>query len=118
MFVAFLSWWYIEGWLAVAESLPKRAASLNAAFSTATLARTLFQPWRRIITYPGASLADKMHALADNLFSRVVGFFVRIFVLMAAALALALVTLATLVETLAWPLLPLGVIVFIIMAII
>lgn len=115
---SFFVWWYGEGWLAVLGSLPKRAANVNANFSTATLARTLFQPWRRIISYPGASLNDKFHAALDNLFSRVIGFFVRLFVLLAAALMLLLTTLATFLETLAWPLAPLAVIVFLILAII
>lgn len=118
MLTAFFKWWYGAGWMAIARGLPKRTASLNASLSTTSLLRTLFAPWRRIITYPGTSLEAKLQALADNLFSRVVGFFVRLFVLLAAGLMLVLITLATLVETIVWPLLPLGVIVFIVLAVI
>lgn len=114
---SFFIWWYGTGWLAVADSLAKRTHHLNDAFSVTTLLRTLFQPWRRIITYPGAGLDAKFHAAMDNLFSRVVGFFVRLFVLLAALLMLVIVSLATLIETLVWPLLPLALIVFIILAI-
>ncbi len=117
MLTAFFKWWYGAGWVAVAKGVSKRTASLNASLSTTSLLRTLFAPWRRIITYPGAGLDAKMRALADNLFSRVVGFFVRLFVLIAAGLMLVLVTLATLIETLVWPLLPLGIIVFIVLAV-
>lgn len=118
LFKQFLVWWYADGWLAVAESLGRRTRGLNEAFSVKALLRTLFAPWRRIISYPGASLQAKFQASMDNLFSRVVGFVVRIFVLLAAGLALVFITLATLVETPAWPLLPLAVIGFIIMAIV
>lgn len=117
MFVAFFRWWYADGWLAVARSIPTRGRNLNAAFSTASLLRTLFQPWRRIVSYPGAGLDAKIHAALDNLFSRAVGFVVRIFVLLAALIGLLLITLVTLIELVAWPLLPFGLVIFMILAI-
>lgn len=118
LFKQFLVWWYADGWLTVAKSIGRRAHGLNEAFSTKSLLRTLFAPWRRIISYPGASFQARLQASLDNLFSRVIGFVVRIFVLLAAGLALVVIILATLVEALAWPLLPLAVIVFIVLAII
>jgi hypothetical protein len=114
----FFRWWYSDGWLSVVESLARRSRSLNQALSTGSLIRTLFAPWRRIISYPGASLNAKLHAALDNLFSRIVGFVVRIFVLLAAGVIQSIVMLLTLVEMLVWPLLPLAVIGFLVMAVI
>ena len=61
-------------------------------FSVIQLTRTLFAPWRRIITYPGASIDEKFKAWGDNVFSRMIGFVVRLGVLIAAFFASLLVT--------------------------
>lgn len=113
----FFKWWYSDGWLSTAEGFGRRARHLNQTFSAGSLLRTLFAPWRRIISYPGASLNAKFHAALDNLFSRVVGFVVRIFVLLAAGIMQLVVAVSTLVEMLVWPLLPLAVIGFLVMAV-
>ena len=106
--LAFFSWWYGRGWRQVAGSF-RRLRAVSQLFSVGQLLRTLFAPWRRIITYPGASLADKWRAWGDNLFSRMIGFVVRLIVLLAAAIALAIIMLLTALETILWPLLPLAI---------
>ena len=103
---SFFSWWYGRGWQSVAVSFRPRLTSVLDSFSVRQLLRTLFAPWRRIITYPGASFDARMHALADNLFSRAVGFVVRVIVLLSAMAALLVVAVLTLLEVVAWPLLP------------
>lgn len=114
---SFFSWWYGAGWLGVMRAFVRHASSLSDTFSIASLLRTLFAPWRRIITYPGASLNAKFHAMLDNLFSRIIGFFVRLFVLLAALLSFVIMALATLAEIIIWPLLPLAIVGFIMMAV-
>jgi hypothetical protein len=79
-------------------------------FSVGTLLRTLFAPWRRIVSYPGASLSAHFQAAMDNLVSRAVGFTVRIFVLVAAALAMVIVAIVAVIEIIAWPLIPLAIV--------
>jgi hypothetical protein len=76
-------------------------------FSVSQLIQTLFQPWRRIVTYPGASLDAKMRALLDNTISRGIGFAVRFCVLFAALLAIIGIIILTMAEIILWPLLPL-----------
>ncbi|HYH36344.1 MAG TPA: hypothetical protein VD706_02480 [Candidatus Saccharimonadales bacterium] len=105
--LSFLSWWYGPGWKMVFNSLGPRMKSVSAGFSVVQLFRTLFQPWRRIISYPGASLDAKMRAWGDNMVSRAIGFFVRSSVLVAAFFTFIVVGLATILEVLVWPLLPL-----------
>jgi hypothetical protein len=106
MLGAFFSWWYGRGWMQVATSFRPRLRGVLNAFSVNQLLRTLFEPWRRIVTEPGASLDNRVRALVDNVFSRAIGFVVRIFVLFAAFVTLLTVLLLTIIEVVLWPLLP------------
>lgn len=101
------SWWYGSGWAGVLSATKNRFRGLAETFSVRTLVLTLFSPWRRIITYPGASIDARMRAIGDNLISRCVGFTVRFFVLLAAAVSFALLCIAGLIEVIVWPLVPL-----------
>jgi hypothetical protein len=107
--LSFFSWWYGAGWKQVFQSLGPRLKTVAVNFSVAQLLRTLFQPWRRIISYPGASLQAKMQAKLDNLVSRAIGFVVRFFVLVGALFAVIFVALFTIFELILWPLLPLAI---------
>jgi hypothetical protein len=107
--LTFFSWWYGAGWQQVIRNFVPRLNRIADAFSAKQLLRTLFAPWRRIITYPGASLAERFHALSDNVFSRVVGFVVRLGVLIAALVTLLLATALSVVEIILWPLLPVAI---------
>jgi hypothetical protein len=117
LILSFFQWWYGPGWLKVLHAMDSRVVSLSAAFSVPQLLKTLFAPWRRIITYPGASLEARFKAWGDNMFSRVLGFVVRLFVLLAAAICIAGAVIATVVELVCWPLVPLLVPVFLLMAV-
>lgn len=93
----------------VAGSFKPRLTSVADSFSVRQLLPTMFSPWRRIISNPGRTLDDKWRAAVDNAFSRVVGFFVRLLVLIAAALMLLVVATLTLLELALWPLLPIAI---------
>lgn len=109
LFAAFFSWWYGNGWKQAAGDFGPRLAGVSNLFSVRQLVQTLFAPWRRIITYPGASLAERWRAWGDNLFSRCVGFVVRLLVLFTAFCTLLVVALGIGLEIIIWPLLPLAV---------
>jgi hypothetical protein len=115
MLLAFFSWWYGQGWRQVASSFQSRLQAVSDNFSVKQLSKTLFAPWKRITTQPGRSLEAKVRAWADNMFSRVIGFVVRLFVLLGAVLTALVIAVLTLFETLAWPLIPLAVPVLIIL---
>jgi hypothetical protein len=102
------TWWYGAGWVGALKSSGRRLRSLANTFSIGILLRTLFAPWRRIVTYPGASLDAKLRAMGDNLVSRCIGFTVRFFVLLAAGVAFVVLAAVSLVEIVAWPLVPLA----------
>lgn len=103
----FFLWWYGQGWKAVLTSFGPRIQGVQNMFSVSQLLRTLFEPWRRIISYPGDSLAEKFRAWGDNMVSRAVGFSVRCIMLLASIIASIAVAVFTLVELIVWPLLPL-----------
>ena len=114
MALAFFGWWYGAGWRQVARNVGLRLTKTSHMFSVPILLRTLFAPWRRIMTYPGAGLGERVRALGDNLVSRAVGFTVRIFVLVTVSVLLLLVGIAGIIEIALWPLAPLGVVVAIV----
>ena len=109
LFTDFITWWYGRGWQTVARNSGRRLSHVLDIFSVQLLLRTLLAPWRRIITYPGASFDAKLKAMGDNLFSRVVGLVIRIVVLISAAVVGVAFAVYGLVTILAWPLIPLAV---------
>lgn len=103
----FFTWWYGQGWQQLAKNMQRRIAKTSSMFSVPILLRTLFAPWKRIITYPGAGLDAKVRAFSDNMVSRAVGFCVRLLVLLTAGIMLLLVSFVALIELIVWPFLPL-----------
>jgi hypothetical protein len=118
VFSELFKWWYGYGWKHVLDNGYLRMMKVSHMFSVPILLRTLMSPWRRIITYPGASLQDKMHAFGDNLVSRMVGFTVRAMVLLAAGVMLLCTALVSAFMAAVWPLIPPAILGFIVLAII
>jgi hypothetical protein len=104
--VAFIQWWYGPGWRDAADRLAGRSRSIYLNFSLPVLLKTLFSPWRRIITPPGSSMQQKLRAVADNAISRAVGFTMRLSLLIAAVVLLVLNLVFGCLFLIAWPLLP------------
>jgi hypothetical protein len=100
------SWWYRRGWSGVLTATKRRLEGLAEAFSTRILLHTLFAPWKRIITYPGADISDRLRALGDNVVSRCIGFTVRFFVLLTAGISFLVLSILGFVELVMWPLIP------------
>jgi hypothetical protein len=115
MFIEMLTWWYGQGWIGVVRSMQRRLYNTAHMYSAGLLIQTLFSPWRRIITSPGASMQAHMQAFLDNLISRFVGFGVRMLVLITALLSLIGVAIGCLLELIIWPLLPIAPIIFIVL---
>lgn len=103
----FFTWWYGQGWLRRWQGIGSQFKKTTQTFSISILARTLFEPWRRIISYPGAGLSNHFRALIDNLFSRLVGLCVRILVMIFAGLMLIVIATIGVALALIWPFIPL-----------
>jgi hypothetical protein len=115
----FISWWYTTGWKLRLASIFSNVARWLEYFSIGTLLKTMFAPWRQNVSYvrPDQGLNLKLNAKVDNLVSRFVGFFVRINVLILAAIIVFLVFLLSIVFVIIWPLLPLAPIIIIIVGV-
>jgi hypothetical protein len=100
------SWWFGQGWQQVAKNSGRRLVRVANLFSVPILLRTLWAPWRRIITYPGASIDAKLRAMGDNLVSRFIGFTVRLLVLLTAAIMLIGLCVIGVISIILWPLVP------------
>lgn len=112
MLVEFVIWWYSTGWIETFQRVGGRVKAVWRMFSVPILLRTLFAPWRRIISAPGKSIDQIFRGMIDNTVSRLVGFTVRCFALFAAILLTGLALVVGLVIVVAWPLLPPAVIFF------
>ena len=108
MIFEMLRWWYGTGWLQAAQRVGIWASRVERIFSLRMLARTLFAPWRRIISFGGNSFEARLRAALDNFISRCVGFVVRIIVLIGACITIVLAVALATVFVVLWPLLPIG----------
>jgi len=113
-----VTWWYGRGWMGVWKYTLETTSNVSRAFSITLLMRTLFAPWRQIVTYPGASLDAKVHATIDNTVSRLVGFAVRVIVLIAALATVGITTAVGFIAGILWPLMPLAAVALIIKGIV
>lgn len=112
MLVEFVIWWYSTGWLETLQRIGGRVKAVWRMFSVAILLRTLFSPWRRIISPPGKSIEEIFRGILDNTVSRFVGFFVRGFALFAAFLLTGVAVIVGGIIIVAWPLLPFAAVFF------
>lgn len=107
-------WWYGAGWKQCATRVADWLKAVEASFSLGILLKTLFSPWKQVITGSAGSIGDRFRAFIDNLVSRFVGFGIRIITLIAAGITLAVGVLGGALLVVAWPLIPIAVPVLII----
>lgn len=101
-----ITWWYGAGWKGLVVRLQNLVNRVLVVFSVPLLIRTLFSPWRRIITFTDNSLIQNLRAALDNAISRFVGFWVRLIVIFTALLFIIFVIISGIFAIILWPLLP------------
>ena len=103
-----LNWWYIDGWKDFLYRTGSRLANLADFFSIGLLIKTFFAPFRQIsaATASHAPLDVKFRMWLDRLVSRVVGAFVRFFIIIAGLICLLLAAIFSLIFIILWPLAP------------
>jgi hypothetical protein len=108
-----LSWWYGQGWVWIAKRSIGRIENALESFSVGILIRTMFAPWKQIVSQTGAqsAIGIKFRALIDNLVSRFVGFMVRLMVLFAALITVVALGLLGILIVLSWPMVPFSILV-------
>lgn len=109
-----LRWWYGRGWRWRFSKSSQTLSKWAEFFSTDDILRTLFAPYRQTLA-GGSSMVQR---LLDQVVSRLVGFMVRISLLIAAAFSLIIGGLGMIVVTLVWPIIPVLPAVAIILAVI
>ena len=85
--VGILSWWYGDGWKQRFLMIKDRLSHTSDYFSISILIKTLFSPYRQISAgNVSGPIGVQIRAAIDRLISRVVGMFVRLFVIIAGVL--------------------------------
>lgn len=103
-----LRWWYTDGWRQRVQLVANRLDGTIDYFSFDLLLKTLFSPFRQISAgRVDGSLEVQMRALIDKLFSRVIGMFIRLIILIVGGVTMAVVVLVGLVILIGWGLVPL-----------
>lgn len=101
-----ISWWYGAGWQELRVGIIRRIKRTYLGFSVPILIRTMFEPWRRIISTDSENIMAKFRSLIDNLVSRAVGFVVRLLALMAAGILILGTAIGGAILFVVWPLTP------------
>lgn len=101
-------WWYTKGWGSVGRMLKEKLRDTVDFFSMGSLVRTLFAPFRQISAggTTSAALGERVRAMFDRLFSRMIGAVVRIFILIAGMIVLMLQAIFSIISIVCWPVLP------------
>lgn len=102
--ILFLKWWYGAGWAWLFNEYKHKLISISRNFSIPILLKTLFSPWKQLTTQ--ATLRNFFQAIVDNTVSRLIGFIIRIFVLVTALLIIILISLAFALIMIAWAFIP------------
>lgn len=102
-----LRWWYSDGWRQRVQLVANRLDGTIDYFSVDLLLKTLFAPFRQISagTVDG-SLEVKLRALVDKLFSRLIGAFIRLTLLLIGGVIIGLQVLFGVVVLVGWACIP------------
>lgn len=113
------SWWYGAGWQRCVQSVRDNLLALYDYFSIDLLVKALFSPWRQISAGKvRGNVQVQLHALLDNLISRIIGGFIRSIVIIFGSLTLLIMSIVGLLRIILWPLTPVLPVVFVIFAVI
>lgn len=106
--VNLLNWWYTRGWRNFLQRIGERFSNLADYFSIGLLLKTFFAPFRQISaqTATHVSIDVKFRMMLDRLVSRIVGAFVRFFIIIAGIVSLSAAGIVSLAMLVLWPLAP------------
>lgn len=102
-----LRWWYTDGWRQRVKLVANRLDGTIDYFSIDLLLKTLFAPYRQISAgRVDGPLEVQLRALIDKLFSRVIGAFIRVIILIIGGITIAAHVVIGLFILLGWVLMP------------
>ena len=108
LFVSLIRWWYGLGWFDQVRLVRGRFDRTAGLFSIELSLRTLFKPFRQIDADRArkGSLDVILRGWFDELFSRVVGSFARMFLIIIGSVAILLEAMFGGLRLAIWPILP------------
>lgn len=113
--ITYFYWWYFEEPIVLWRAVRIITKKIFFEFSVPVLLRTLFDPWKRDITYvPNASLQELFNIWLGNVISRLVGFVMRFFTILIGFILTIISFVILLAFLLAWFLMPIIIILLII----
>lgn len=105
--MAFISWWYGEGWKRQSRVVAERVAGLFDTFSIELVLKTLFSPFRQISAgRVDGPIGIQIQAFVDKTISRFIGALVRIAVLIAGIISIIVSAVVGVLIIVGWPLMP------------
>jgi hypothetical protein len=109
--IALLKWWYSLGWQTAAKKLTVFLTGIGRQFSIVIILETLFSPWKQLVATndPNRPINLKLRGVLDNLISRFVGFWIRLFTLLAGLIITVVIGGLGLISLLLWPFVPVSV---------
>lgn len=103
-----LRWWYTDGWRQRVFWVSHRLDAALDYFSIDLLLKTLFAPYRQISAGKvDGPLEVQLRALIDKLFSRVIGAFIRLVILLVGVVVIVMQLLVGIVVLVVWAAVPL-----------
>lgn len=107
LLVSMFQWWYSDGIVKQVNGVKTWLSKINDQFSIPLLLKTMFQPFRQIsANESGLALEDRMRAWLDKLVSRLVGAFIRFFVMIAGVMVMIVAAIVSVFRLIIWILLP------------
>ncbi|MCL2173987.1 hypothetical protein FWH58_01675 [Candidatus Saccharibacteria bacterium] len=108
LLVGFLGWWYNTGWRGQVSRIGDTMIRTNDWFSIPLLIKTFFAPFRQISANEiGNDISSSFRAWSDRMFSRMIGAFMRFFMIIFGAITLVLILIISLIRLILWPIFPL-----------
>lgn len=105
--LSLLRWWYGDGWRKRAQIVAGRLEGVIDYFSVDLLLKTLFAPYRQISAgRVDGPLGVQLRVMLDKLFSRVIGAFIRVILLIVGGITIGLNAAFGCVVLIGWMLVP------------
>jgi len=105
--VGIISWWYGHGWQGQFSRVRRQLTATADLFSIGQLFSTLFSPFRQISAgRVNGSLAVMARAFFDQLISRVIGAFVRLFTILVGCIVLVVQAIYEVFSLIVWMIIP------------
>jgi hypothetical protein len=107
LLVGFFGWWYGAGWRDQVSRVGDTMVRVGDTFSIPLLLKTFFAPFRQIsANETGNDISSRFRAWGDRMFSRVIGAFLRFFMMVFGILALLVMMVVSAVRLILWPVFP------------